>query len=215
MKMPKTYRDAAADRLREEIIAGVRIPGQRLKQYELAAEFGCSVIPIREALHKLAAEGFVVVDPQKGARVADLNSRMLEEIYEVRMLMEGRAARRAAERMSQAVAERIATILEKMDQADLTATEWLTLNLEFHDALYACADQDYLRKNIATLRRSLEPYLRLDLAKVADYGPGRIEHLRIFEACLRKDGDAAERHTVEHLRRSSEGLIRYLRSLGK
>jgi len=215
VNIPKTYHEAAADRLREDIIAGVRLPGQRLKQSEIAQQFGCSVIPIREALHKLAAEGFVVVDPQKGARVADLNSRTLEEIYEVRMLMEGRAARRAAERMSRQDAERIATILDKMDQPDLTATDWLALNLEFHDALYACADQEYLRKTIATLRRSLEPYLRIDLAKVADYRPGRIEHRRIFNACLRKNGAAAERHTVEHLRRSSVGLIKYLRGLGK
>jgi DNA-binding GntR family transcriptional regulator len=201
--------------LRQEIIAGVRAPGQRLKQSELARQFGCSVIPIREALHTLAAEGFVVVDPQKGARVADLNSKTLEEIYEVRMLMEGRAGRRAAERINKQAAQRIRTILDKMDRPDLTTTEWLALNLEFHDTLYACADQEYLRKTIATLRRSLEPYLRLDLAKVADYRPGRVEHRRIFEACLRKNGKAAERYTVEHLRRSSEGLIRYLRTLGK
>jgi DNA-binding GntR family transcriptional regulator len=55
----------------------------------------------------------------------------------------------------------------------------------------------------------------LDLAKVADYRPGRVEHRRIFEACLRQDGKAAERYTIEHLRRSSEGLIKYLRGLGK
>jgi DNA-binding GntR family transcriptional regulator len=131
------------------------------------------------------------------------------------MLMEGRAGRRAAERINKQAAQRIRTILDKMDRPDLTTTEWLALNLEFHDTLYACADQEYLRKTIATLRRSLEPYLRLDLAKVADYRPGRVEHRRIFEACLRKNGKAAERYTVEHLRRSSEGLIRYLRTLGK
>jgi DNA-binding GntR family transcriptional regulator len=215
MNIPMTYHEAAAERLREEIIAGVRGPGQRLKQSELAQQYGCSVIPIREALHTLAAEGFVVADPQKGARVADLNSMTLEEIYEIRMLMEGRAARRAAERMSELVAQQIRSILDKMDRPDITTTEWLTLNLEFHDSLNACADQEQLRKMIAALRRSLEPYLRLDLAKVADYQPGRVEHRRIFEACLRRDGNDAERHTIEHLRRSSDGLIRYLRGLGK
>jgi len=215
MQIPKTYHEAAAERLHKEIIAGVHAPSQRLKQGELAREYGCSVIPIREALHTLAAEGFVVVDPQKGARVADLNSKTLEEIYEIRMMMEGRAARRAAERMTKPAIQRIRATLDKMERPDLTTTEWLALNLEFHDSLYACADQEYLRKTIASLRRSLEPYLRLDLAKVADYRPGRVEHRRIFEACLRQDGKAAERYTIEHLRRSSEGLIKYLRGLGK
>jgi DNA-binding GntR family transcriptional regulator len=215
MRIQKTYREAAADRLREEIIGGIYRPGQRLKQHELARSFGCSVIPIREALHALAAEGFVVVDPQKGARVTDLNSKTLEEISEVRLMLEGLATRRAAERMTPHVAQRISAILHKMDRPNLTATEWLTLNLEFHDTLYACADQEFLRRTIANLRRSLEPYLRVDLAKVADYVPGRREHRRIFEACQRKDGKAAERHTISHLRRTARGLVKYLQSLGK
>jgi DNA-binding GntR family transcriptional regulator len=72
----------------------------------------------------------VVTDPLKGGRVADLNSRTLEEIYEVRMLTEGRSARRgAAERMLRVDAERIAAILNMVDRADLTATERLTFNL--------------------------------------------------------------------------------------
>jgi len=215
MIIPKTRQEAAAERLREGIISGRHRPGERLKQRDLAHEFGCSVIPIREALQQLAMEGFVVLDPQKGARVVDLNSRTLEEIYEVRMMMEGRAARRAAERMTPQAAARISAILDKMDRPDLTHTEWLALNLEFHDSLYACADQEFLRRTVASLRRSLEPYLRLDLAKVADYAPGRREHRQIFEACLRKDGEAAERCTIAHLSRSSQGLITYLRGLGK
>lgn len=215
MSITKTRHEAAAERIRRGIMDGEYSPGERLKQEVLARQFGCSVIPIREALHQLAAEGFVVLDPQKGARVADLNSRRLEEMYEVRIRLEGWAARLAARRMTSEAAARIRTILDKMDRPDLSVTEWLALNWEFHDSLYACASQEFLRKMISNLRLTLESYLRLDLAKVADYAPGRREHRRIFNACLRGDARAAERHTVAHLRRVAQGLVMYLRRYGK
>src|SRR3990170_1629129 len=133
MAMTKTRHEAAAERIRQGIMAGEFQPGQRLKQQELARQFGCSVIPIREALHQLAAEGFVVLDPQKGARVADLNSKRLEEMYDVRIRLEGWAAALAAKRMTREAGARIRTILEKMDRPDISVSEWLTLNWEFHD----------------------------------------------------------------------------------
>src|SRR3990172_9064883 len=98
MAITKTRHEAATERIRQGIMNGEYQPGQRLKQQGLAHQFGCSVIPIREALHQLAAEGFVVLDPQKGARVADLNSKRLEEIYEVRTRLEGWAVALAARR---------------------------------------------------------------------------------------------------------------------
>lgn len=215
MSITKTRQEAAAERIRRGIMDGEYQPGQRLKQQELARQLDCSVIPIREALQQLAAEGFVVLDPQKGARVADLNSRRLEEMYEVRMRLEGWAAALAAKRMTPDAAARIRAILDKMDRPDISVSEWLALNWEFHDSVYACAGQEFLRKMISNLRLTLESYLRLDLAKVADYAPGRREHRRIFQACLRGDAKGAERHTVAHLRRVARGLVMYLRRYGK
>jgi DNA-binding GntR family transcriptional regulator len=147
--------------------------------------------------------------------VFDLNSRRLEEIYEVRIRLEGWAAGRAARRMTPEATTRIRAILDKMDRPNISVAEWLELNWEFHDSLYACAGQEFLRKMISNLRLTLESYLRLDLAKVADYAPGRREHRRIFQACLRGDAKGAERHTVAHLRRVARGLVMYLRRYGK
>jgi DNA-binding GntR family transcriptional regulator len=215
MAITKTRHEAAAERIRRGIMAGEYLPGQRLKQQRLAQEFGCSVIPIREALHQLAAEGFVVLDPQKGASVADLNSRHLEEIYEVRICLEGWAASLAAKRMTPEAAARIRAILDKMDRPDISVSDWLALNWEFHDSLYASAGQEFLRKMISNLRLTLETYLRLDLAKLTAYSQGRREHRRIFQACLRGDARAAARHTQAHLRRVALGLVRYLHQYGK
>ena len=208
----KTWQEAAVEQLREAIIRGVYQPGQRLKQQELARTLGCSPVPVREALHRLAAEGFVVIDPQRGARVADFNSRELEQIYEVRTLLEGRAAERAAERMTPETARRLRAILDKMDTPGIAPVDWVRLNWEFHDGLYASSEQEFLRKTISNLRRSMEPYLRLDIAQVRNYAAGRREHRAILQACVRKDAKLAARHTIAHLRRTAQGLIEYVQS---
>jgi len=207
-----TLQAAAVEQLREAIIRGVYQPGQRLKQNELARSLGCSPVPVREALHRLAAEGFIVIDPQRGARVTDFNCRELEEMYEIRMMLEGRATQRAAERMIPEMARRVRTILDKMDVADISPVDWVRLNWEFHDSLYACADQEFLRKTISNLRRSMEPYLRLDVAQVGNYAAGRRDHRRILQACERGDGKLASRYATAHLRRTAEGIIKYVRS---
>ena len=110
----KTLQEAAFEQLRESIIRGVYKPGQRLKQQEVARSLGCSPVPVREALYRLAADGFVVFDPQRGARVADFNSREVEQMYDIRMMLEGYAAQRVAERMTPEVARRIEAILDKI-----------------------------------------------------------------------------------------------------
>ena len=212
MTTAKTRQEAAAEALREAIVDGVFAPGQRLRQQALATQYGCSVIPVREALHQLAAEGFVVLDPQRGARVASFDGRMLEEIFEVRIALERIAIRRAAERMNSQVADRTRRILERMERSDLSPAEWVQLDWEFHDRLCACAEQEYLRKTISTLRRQMEPYLRLDLAKVGTIEFGRREHRRIFQACVRNDPEAAARHIEAHLQRTVRGFVKYIRS---
>ena len=208
----KTLQAAVLAQLRQGIITGVYKPGQRLKQQELARELDCSPIPIREAFHRLAAEGFVVIDPQRGARIADFNSRELEEMYEVRMRLEGLAAERAATRMTPEAADRIRVVLDKMDTPDITPEEWVRLNWEYHDSLFACAQQEFLRKTISNLRRNMEPYLRLDIAQVKNYAAGRREHRAIFEACALGDAQVASRLAIDHLARTAHGLIEYVRS---
>jgi DNA-binding GntR family transcriptional regulator len=212
MLTAKTRKQAAVEALREAIVDGVYAPGQRLRQQELARQYGCSVIPIREAFHQLAAEGFVVLDPQCGARVALFDSRTLEEIFDVRIALERIAIQRAADRMTPQAAERTRRILEKMNRADLSPAEWVQLDWEFHDSLCACAEQEFLRKTISTLRRQMEPYLRLDLAKVGTIEYGRREHRRIFQACVRGDAEAAGRHIVAHLQRTVRGFVKYVLS---
>jgi DNA-binding GntR family transcriptional regulator len=206
----KTLQEAAFAQLREAIIRGAYRPGQRLKQQELARSLGCSPVPVREALHRLAAEGLVIFDPQRGARVADFNSREVEQMYDIRTMLEGYAAQRAAERMTPDVARCLEAILDKMEPADISPVDWVRLNWEFHDGLYACADHEFLRKMISNLRRSMEPYLRLDVAQVGNYAAGRRDHRKILQACVRRNGRLASRYAMAHLRRTAQGIIKFV-----
>jgi len=222
MPITKTVQRAVADRIRQGIIAGRFRVGQHLKQRELAQMYGCSIIPIREALHSLAAEGLIVIDSQRGARVTEIGSQQLVEMYQVRMRLEGWAAGLAAKFMTRKAAQHIRAILDRMDRRGISHDEWLSLNNEFHDALYRSAGHDFLRKLILNLRMSTEPYLRLDLVRVAEREPrrkdhesGRLEHRRIFEACLRRDAKSASRASISHLRRVMGGIARYLHRQGK
>jgi DNA-binding GntR family transcriptional regulator len=131
------------------------------------------------------------------------------------MMLEGRAAQRAAKRMTPETAKRLRTILDKMDVADISPVDWVRLNWEFHDSLYASADQEFLRRTISNLRRTMEPYLRLDVAQVRNYAAGRREHRAILQACVRGDEKLASRHTIAHLRRTSQGLITYVQRYWK
>ncbi len=184
----KTWQETAVEQLREAIIRGAYQPGQRLKQQELARTLGCSPVPVREALHRLAAEGFVVIDPQRGARVADFNSRELEEIYEMRMMLEGRAA--AAGGGVHDARDSAAAAGHPRQNGNPRHRRRSTGCGSTGSSTTACtrrAEQEFLRKTISNLRRSMEPYLRLDVAQVGNYTAGRREH-RAHPAGVRARG---------------------------
>jgi len=211
----KTLREAATEKIRQAIFDGRYRPGERLRQQELARLLGYSAIPVREALHQLAAEGLVILDPQRGARVVTFSSQRLKETYEVRIRLENWAIRLAARRMTPVVAAQVEALLQRMDAPDITDPEWLALDWEFHDCFYRCAGQEVLREMIMQLRQKAEPYLRLELARVSEYAPGRLEHRRIFQACLRGDVKAAQRHTTTHFGRVARGITAYLEQNGR
>ncbi len=95
--LSRTASAAAAELIRQAIVEGRVVPGQRLKEEELAHELGISRTPIREALHLLQAEGLVETAPNRGATVRTYDLADLEDMYELRAMLEGQAAQRAAD----------------------------------------------------------------------------------------------------------------------
>jgi DNA-binding GntR family transcriptional regulator len=197
-----TFDREVYDQLRQAILRGRLPPGQWLRQEELASSFGVSRMPIRDALRSLCAEGLVELLPRRGFRVAPLSAEELEELYAMRMGLEGLAARLAAARMTPAVLERMALALKQLDPLcrsnDLEA--YLLAEAEYHSVCYSACGRERLCRGVADLRERAARYLR-----VAFSSPTRVEESlahqrRLFVACERHDGPAAERALQHTLR---------------
>ena len=120
--------------LREAIIKGQLQPGERLVQDELAKTLNVSRMPIREAIKQLAAEGYVTVEPHKGAVVKQFTIHELEEIYFLRAKFEPMAAAESLKLMSPQLVTQLRELNEKMKKTDDT-DEYVQLNIQFHHLL--------------------------------------------------------------------------------
>lgn len=120
--------------LRDAIIKGQLQPGERLVQDELAKTLNVSRMPIREAIKQLAAEGYVTVEPHKGAVVKQFTIHELEEIYFLRAKFEPLAAAESLKTMSSQLVNQLRNLNEKMKKTDDT-DEYIQLNIQFHHLL--------------------------------------------------------------------------------
>lgn len=143
-------------RLRRFILEGELEPGARIQEVELAAQLGVSRTPVREALRTLSSQGLVELLPNRGARVARWSVKDLEEIYELRVMLESHAAQRAASRMGPAEADVLDELCEQMEaraqrgsRGDLL--ELSELNSRFHGCILNAADSPRLATMLAAV----------------------------------------------------------------
>jgi DNA-binding GntR family transcriptional regulator len=218
-----------ADRLAVQIhgdIAAGRVPtGSWLRQETLAAQYGVSRTPVREALRKLQAAGVVELWPRRGALVREPTLREIREAYYVRAELEGIVAELAAMwitdrelarlREAEALFRRaVANAVERRRQDGTPSgeaeTEWVTANDMFHEVLIEAAGNDRLRAMIEDLHRSFPRRLswaplREDSRLLADNAE---QHHAILEAVERREAAAARRLMIEHLQRAGELVAR-------
>jgi DNA-binding GntR family transcriptional regulator len=208
---PKTREEFVATRLREAILRGDLAPGERLDESALAVALGVSRTPIRSALRVLAAESLVDLHPHRGAIVSELSPDELNEVYLVRMILEGTAARLAAPRMD---AERIA-VLEVLIQ-ELESTEdpdqWLAINNQFHATIYQAANRPRMLSIIEYVRNIATPYIRQFIEIREHMESSRDDHRRIFEACKKRDGQLAESEIRKHLQDVAQANVEFVGS---
>ncbi|MBB6395457.1 DNA-binding GntR family transcriptional regulator [Actinomadura coerulea] len=212
--------DRVYTRLRADILDGVHPPGARLGEAELAEATGSSRTPVREALRRLEVEGLVEVLPHRGARVPDWTAEDLEEIYDLRMLLESAAARRAATRATTADLDRMDELCRLMEAAvepgagqDLDRVA--ALNAEFHDIVRAAAASGRLVSmlnavvQLPLVMRTFNRYSPADLARSS-------AHHRELAAALRaRDGTWAESVMRAHVLAAKAVLLRAARTPGE
>lgn len=194
-----------ATRLRDEIeddIATGRIrPGERLDEVSLAARFGVSRTPIREALHNLAASGLIEIRPHRGAIVTDVPPHRLVEMFDVMAELEAMSSRLAARRLLPegrvAILEAYAACSQAAEENDTDA--YYYENERFHCAIYAAGGNSFLCEQAIGLSRRLKPFRRLQLRVGARVRASLEEHKRILDAILAGDSEAAAREAHAHV----------------
>lgn len=201
--------DRIADALREAILRGTFEEGQSLRQDEIAAQFGVSRIPVREALRQLEAEGLVTIHLNKGAIVAVLSPSEVQELCEIRASLEATALQIAIPKLLESDFEKAAATLAATDQA-ADAAQWSRLNWEFHSTLYTPADRPRLLGLIKTLHINIDRYVRLQMEKMHYLERSQTEHYQILAACRQRNGEAATQLLKQHIDTAGQELVRYL-----
>jgi DNA-binding GntR family transcriptional regulator len=205
-------RTQVSDILRREIVEMRLHPGQRLVERELIERIGVSRTTIREALRELAAEGLVTTIPQKGAIVAIPSPKEAAEVYEVRALLEGLAAREfvsnASQRHMEALRESVSEVSTAGEADDADGV--LRAKNRFYDVLFDGADNATIRSILGGLQARVAVLRATSLT-----APGRprqsVAEIRaILEAIERRDGDEAAEAASFHVRQAAETAFRQI-----
>ncbi len=206
--------DALRDQLEQEIITGAFRPGERLDEQSLAARFGVSRTPIREALMQLASAGLVGLQPRRGAFVASLSLKDVIERFEVMAVLEAAcgalAARRITEAERHALVEAHQACVEQTTSGD--ADTYYYANEHFHHVIYDACHNTYLGEQARQLHDRLKPFRRLQLRARSRLTTSLNEHQRIVDAILAGNGKLAEQLLRDHILIQGERLTDFIAS---
>jgi DNA-binding GntR family transcriptional regulator len=208
----QTLAATIAQRLRALILDGQLRPGTKLRLTPLAASLGVSVMPVREALRRLEAEGLVVVRPRRGAVVAELSTEDAEEIYAMRVALEALCARHAAERLGPADVAGLEELFHQMEAAQQAAdlTAFIACDHAFHCQLYAISGRERLIRMIRELQDRSTRYLP-HLYQAWQMAENPLEaHRPILSAIRARDPALVERLTREHMEQAAGRLLKVI-----
>jgi DNA-binding GntR family transcriptional regulator len=196
--------------LKEQIVSGALAPDSRLIELAIAAEYGVSRTPVREALKRLAAENFVLADPTRGMVVHAPDAREIEDVFVVREALDGLAARLAAHRITPSELGRLRVILESMAEAVAAGKREAVIvaNTRFHDVIYGAAGNGMLERLGRDLREFVRRFTTLPFASPERVNDVLTEHRAIVAALEAHDPEAAESASRAHLNAAREYVVR-------
>jgi DNA-binding GntR family transcriptional regulator len=193
-----------ADSLRTAILGGSYSPGERIRQEEVAARFGASRIPVREALRMLHSEGLVTLVANSGAWVTRLTLAECAETYLIRERLEPLLLRTSLPRLDDATIERLARLADDMAAPGAGLDGFMRADREFHLSSYAGAAPGEMWQIIGRMWNTTQHYRRefTRLAMKSGLAVTHLEHRLLLDCIRRRDADDAERVLVTHIRRT-------------
>lgn len=213
----RTLSSAIVDQLRQAILDGSHPAGSQLRQDALAQAYAVSRIPVREALFQLEAEGFVKIVPHKGAIVSGLSLDEINDVFELRKLLEPRLLASSIPALTaadfEAVAGMEAAFEEAMSAGDIS--RWGLLNADFHMALYARATQPRTLSIVSGLLQTSDRYTRLQLQRGSSIERAQAEHNELIRLCRSGRIGEAESLLIDHIELVRRDLVEFLEVGGK
>jgi DNA-binding GntR family transcriptional regulator len=195
-----TQSNQLAQQLEEMIFTGQLRPGEKLEEAMIAARFGVSRTPVREAIQRLVATGMVEVRRRKGTIVTQLTMPRLIGMIEMMAELDILAARLAARRATLEERNGLKDILARSRESVGDQKAYTRLNREFHWALYAATHNHYLEDVALRTWKVLQPYRNFRLDQPGRRQRSIAEHEAIYEAIRTSDGDLAARHMGSHVK---------------
>jgi DNA-binding GntR family transcriptional regulator len=203
-------RDVVFNTLRQAILKGELKPGERLMEIALAERLGVSRTPIREAMRKLELEGLVVMIPRRGAQVANITEKDLNDVLEVRIALENVAIEKACKRMSE---EQMGQLMFAAKEFERTTTEGNLVKLAeadvaFHEIIYKASDNVRLIQVLNNLREQIYRY-RVEYLKDEETRNLLVkEHEELTSAIRSRDIQRAQEISFQHLENQRKAIIK-------
>lgn len=195
--------------LQNDILNGLYQPGDNLIETKLSEELGVSRTPVREAIRQLELEGLVQSIPNKGAIVKGISTQDIKDIYTIRMLIEGLAARWAAEKIT---GEELKELQEAIDLEEFYTVRndvghVLIFDSRFHDIIFKASKSKPLMHTLSTFHHYVQRARVSSLNNPERAQLALEEHKAILRAIMEHDAEKAERLTTLHVRNASDNLL--------
>ncbi len=213
----KPLREVVFNTLKEAIITGELKPGERLMEVQLSEKIGVSRTPVREAIRKLELEGLVEMIPRKGAHVAEITTKDIMDVLEVRATLDGLATALSAERITESELSSLKNVLTQLttyiEKENLQGS--IKKDVEFHEVIYKSSRNDKLIQIINNLREQVH---RFRVIYMKDYSSPKDlieEHIRIYDAISRRDPELARNVAIEHIKNQETTIVNALKKLNR
>ena len=207
-------RDVVFNTLRQAILKGELKPGERLMEIALAERLGVSRTPIREAMRKLELEGLVVMIPRRGAQVANITEKDLNDVLEVRIALENMAIEKACQNMTEDAMSKLwmaaKTFVRTTAEGDLV--KMAEADVAFHEIIYQASDNRRLIQVLNNLREQIYRY-RVEYLKEEETRNLLVrEHEEMTRAIRERDVKNAQRIAYQHIENQRMGIIRSIQT---
>lgn len=206
-------REVVFNTLRKAILTGQLKPGDRLMEVPLAKRLGVSRTPIREAIHKLEQEGLVTMIPRRGAEVARITERSLQDVLEVRRALDVLSVELACERITEEKIRDLQVACEQFEQATSSGdtAAIAKADVAYHDIIVEAAGNQRLQQLVNNLAEQMYRYRFVYLKDISQHMKLVEEHREILSCISRRDKQGASKAARMHIDNQESSIIRQIR----